>query len=872
MAFLSMRGHRQGRMRGWSIVAATSAALLGSTLLTQAQTAAVPARSIEVISYDIPAQPLTSALTAFAIHSGLKLAYSAPLTQGRTAPALRGSFTQSEALGRLLAGSGLSYRFTSANAVSIYNPATTAADPSGGAAGEMLDTIAVQGERADGPVDGYVATRSETGSKVDVPLIATPQSISVVTRDQFQDQAATTVSEALRYTAGIVTGQAGLQSRRFDPIFMRGFGGYSADASYVSYIDGLRWNFPARTAVQFDPFLLERVEVFKGPSSVLYGQATPGGFVNLVSKRPSDVAQGEVFIRGGNNKYIEGGFDLSGPVDAEGKLLYRMIGLGRSADTQVDFQQDQRILLAPSFTWRPNTDTSLTVQFVYQHDPETSEASFVPVLGSVLPTPNGKLKNTLFTGEPAWSKFERTQAWASYQFEHRFNEVVTVRQNVLYGQLKDDFRGVDLSATTAANFLHADQRTADRLAVWAKHNDDQTFSIDNQIEFKYNIGPVANTTLVGLDYQYMDAPWTYGWGSAPSLDLFNPVYGTAAINPVMRVNFQESLNQTGLYAQNIAELGNWRLWLGGREDWARTQQERSLISTGTVLSDAKTSSDAFTGRAGLVYLFDSGLAPYFSYSESFQPQAGTTIDGSAFKPTTGQQYEVGLKYQPQGYNAFFTVSLFDITKQNVSTVDPTNPLYATQTGEITSRGVEFEAKASLGNGFNLTLAYAYTDAEVSKSNTTYDIYGDIGGGETGVVGTASQLGKTPVGVARNTASAWLDYKVPEASPFGGFSIGGGVRYIGSTYGTDSNIWGTDPNVGLVAPQYSYTAAKVPSYTLFDMVVGYDFGVKNPKLKGLSLDVNAKNLFDKSYVASCNPYYTCYYGEGRTVLATLRYKW
>ncbi len=864
------RGARRMRALKLATLPLFAAPVLALALPASAQQASAVAGPNQAVAFSIAAQPLGSAINAFIRQTGWQISYNSALAAGKRSAPVIGSMTPAAALRSLVAGTGIQVRIGAPGSAALVDPAPASGGAPAVDGAATLGTVVVDGERADGPVDGYVASRSGTGSKVDVPLIETPQSISVVTRDQMDDQAVTTVSEALRYTAGVLSGQAGLQSRRFDPIFIRGFGGYSADASYVSYIDGLKWNFPARTAIQFDPFMIERVEIFKGPSSVLYGQATPGGFVNLVSKRPTEEARGEMFVRGGNYSNIEGGLDVSGPLDAEGKWLYRMIALGRTGETQVDFQEDQRILLAPSLTWRPNEDTSLNLQFVYQRDPKTSEASFVPVLGTVLPNPNGKLPNSLFTGDPNWAQFERTQVWGSYQFAHQFNDAVTFRQNALYGVLNDDFRGVDLSANNGLYYLQPDLRTVDRLGVWAKHNDNQSFTIDNQLEIKFATGPVTHTALLGLDYQYMDAPWQYGWGAAPSLDLYRPIYGQALINPQMRVNFQESLNQTGTYAQTISELGNWRLWLGGRYDWARTESTRYLISNGAKISEAISDSEAFTGRAGLVYLFDNGIAPYVSYSESFQPLAGTTSNGTPFEPTTGQQYEVGVKYQPVGYDAFITVSLFNITKQNVATVDPLTPLYATQTGEIRSRGLEIEGKASLGNGLNLTLAYSYTDAEVTKSNTTYNIYGQ-NNGIPGIIGVAAQLGKVPVGVPKNMASAWLDYKVPEGA-LAGFSIGGGVRYIGSTYGTDSNVWGSDPNVGLWAPVYSYAASKVPAFTLVDMVVGYDFGVKNASLKGVSVDVNAKNLFDKTYVASCNPFYTCYYGEGRTVLGTLRYKW
>lgn len=802
------------------------------------------------VRVDIASKAAPQALNELGRAMGLAVVFreNSPITAS-TKP-VKGELTAREALGRMLSGTGYAYRFVNEGTVSIFNPAAEAAPVALEETVELPPlSVSGQGETATGPVNGFVAKRSATASKIDAALIETPQSISVIPRDQMDAQGATTVGEALRYTAGVVAGTAGLQSRRFDPVFLRGFGGFSADASYASYHDGLRWNFPARTAVQIDPFLLERVEVFRGPSSVLYGRAQPGGFVNLVSKRPTDVPVNEVFARVGEHAYLETGVDVGGKVDDAGTLTYRMIALGRLAETQIDYQKDQRILLAPSFTWRPDDQTTLTVQAAYQHDPHTSDAGFVSPRGTILGVPgHGKLSNSFFQGDKNWNRFDRTEAWISAQFEHEFNDSLTFRSNARYGKIKDTFRSVDFYE------LADDNATLARNAT-ISHHDVDNFSIDNQLEGKFETGPFKHTTLIGLDYQWMDGPWSYGFFGAPTLDIWNPDNNQSFIKPTYRFDFENKIEQTGIYAQDQIAFDKWRLWLSGRYDWSKLHTTRTDRLGFASKLDQTSDDQAFTGRAGLVYVFDNGLSPYVSYSTSFEPTLASVTDGGPFDPTTGKQWEVGVKYQPVGYNAFITVAAFDITKKNVATVSPA--YVTTIDGEVRSKGIEVEGKASLAEGLDVTASYTYVDARVTKTTA-----------ETLVYNTADQYlsheGKRPVAVPSHMATFWADYAFQPSNALNGLTIGGGVRYIGSTFGTPSNLWNE--------PGYLRKPSKVPGFTLVDAAVTYDFGKRNPRLDGFSVTVNAKNLFDKDYIAACNGFGSCTFGEGRMVLATARYRW
>lgn len=687
-----------------------------------------------------------------------------------------------------------------------------------------LDTIEVQGERASGPVDGYIARRSDTATKTDTPLIETPQAVSIVTRDQMDDQAATTVSQALRYTPGVL-GETRLSSGgRYDSVFIRGFGGAGTGAGFVNYLDGLRYQRGVNFLVpSYEPWGLERIEVLRGPSSVIFGQVKPGGLVNLVSKRPLDVPHGEIQFRYGTDQRAEMAFDVGGPIDPAKTWLYRVVGLGRAADTQVDYTRDERIFIAPSVTYRPNGATSFTLLTSFQRDPETGFYGFIPAIGTVLPSKAGRIRSEFFPGEPNFEGYSRNQLNIGYTFEHRFNDVFSFRQNVRYSDLESRFR------TVAVGGIAADQKTLTR-RVTMSNEKARTAGVDNQLQADFRTGPLTHTLLLGADGYWTDGnAWTGAGGTAQNLDFTNPVYGRTPFALPALAGTDQTTQQYGLYIQDQIKLDRLSLLVGGRFD--RAMARTRALSTGVL---TKQDDDARTGRIALMYNFDNGLAPYVSYSTSFEPQAGTTFAGAPFRPTEGEQYEAGLKYEPPGSNILLQGSVYQLTQSNVLTTDTAHVGFSVQTGEVRARGVELEARARLFEDLDLVAAYTYTDAEVTKSS--------------GV-----DLGKRPPVVPRNMAALWAHYTF-RTGLFAGLGLGAGVRYVGGGAGDPGNTFWTD------------------AYTLVDAAISYEFGLANPALKGWKLQVNAQNLFDKEYVSGCYAAVQCSFGLRRTVLATLSYKW
>jgi len=683
-------------------------------------------------------------------------------------------------------------------------------------------------ESAWGHVDGYVATHSGTGTKTDTPLIETPAAISVVTQDQIQAQAAQSVSQAVRYTSGTRAEFAGADTR-FDTIYVRGF---QADL----YQDGMKLFTTGFSSTIVEPYNLERIEVLHGPASVLYGQASPGGLLDMVSKRPTEDPYHEAFISTGSYGRIQGGVDLSGPINQHREWLYRLTASGFDVGSQVDFNRYQRVSIAPSLTWRPDNDTKVTFLGTYQNDPQAGFYNQLPAkgYGTLFPLANGQFIPTNFnSGVPSVDQMNRQTGQVGYLAEHRFDNVWTVRQNLRYSDVTSNITTIyptGVSATDPNSLARLGFFENDRL---------RTFTLDNQAEARFATGPVTHTALFGVDYQAGTFDYTAGAPPAgfavPSISVVNPNYNTP-IPMVTTSTSSQSFDQVGLYAQDQIKLDHWIALLGIRWDQADSSTHGLSFTTGT-RTNTQLSNGAVTKRGALMYKFDNGIAPYIQYTESFQPQVGTAFGGSPFVPTTGQQEEAGIKCQPNA-KSLYTIAVFNLLQQNVLTPDPNSAHtgFNVQTGEIRSRGLELEGKTEIDRSLSLLASYTYIDDVITRSNVAYE------------------AGRRAYGIPMNSASLWADYTF-HGGKLDGFGVAGGIRYVGDTPG---NI--TGPAV-----------LDVPAVTLFDAAVHYDFSALGPQFKGYFLQVNATNLFDKTYVSLCQDN-GCYYGLRRQVIATLRYRW
>ncbi len=804
---ISIPARRHPRLRIFAGMAAH--ALFGCAViapLALAAPAALAQAADEQRYYDIPAGPLTEALNRYGRESGLMLSFSTGQTHGLQSKGIKGRYTVQQGLQALLADTGLE----------------ASARPSGGyvlrpAGAQVLSTVEVIGtqEAATGPFYGYAATRSATGTKTDTPLIETPQSISIVGAEEIEMLKPQNLQDALGYVAGVNRSE-GLD-RTSDTLIVRGF---QLDGNTNHYRDGTRYTVNIFNGQQ-EPYGLERIEVLKGASSVLFGAAAPGGIVNTISKRPPATALRELNVEAGSfdRKQLSG--DFGGPVDEDGVWSYRLTYLGRDADTFIDHVPDRRAFVAPALTWRPSAATSLTLLADYQKD-KTGYVYGLPESGTILPNPNGRIPRNRFTGEPGYDKFDLERYSAGYLFEHAFNDQVKLRSSLRYMRARNEYRSVWISG------LQDDGRTTAYRGAAPRWDRSSNVVSDTSLQYQLRTGPVEHTFLAGIDYSLARHESERYDRDIDNIDIYNPVYGSpiGAIERLNPYSWKSDTKRLGLYIQDQMKIADrWVVLLGGRQDWVRF--DASNFFTDEKLADNEKSK-AFTGRAGLVYLAPNGLAPFLSYSESFDPTEGKDRSGSRFKPTTGRQYEAGLRYQPPGSGSMVSAAVYQLVRKKVLVADPSDPTmtYSIQAGEVRSRGFELEVRSALTRDINLIAAYAYTDARTTQASPLHP----------------EQKGLRSLGVPYNQLSLWADYSFGSLG-LPGLKAGAGMRYIGSTR--------------------SQTNAEVPAFTLFDAMISYSTGPWRFALNGT-------NLADKTYIGSCT--YGCFYGEPRRVIGTVSYRW
>lgn len=691
-------------------------------------------------------------------------------------------------------------------------------------------------------VNAYRTTsHASSATKTDTAVAETAQSVSVIAREELDARGVQNLNEAMRYVAGVTLESSGIDNR-VDDFRIRGFdaGSWSNNVT----IDGMRapqgsqWN---RTMV--DSWNLERVEVLKGPSAVMYGQVAPGGMVNQVSKTPTPDPQQVLRLGIDGNGQYNTAFDVGAGSD-DNRHLLRLVGLYRDGQTQIDHTEQKHGFLAPSYTFQIAERTRLTLLGLYQKDDGGSTYQFLPMDGTLVATPYGHMKNTTFIGEPGWNTYDRTLWTAGYLFEHSFNGNWTLGQSARHTDVQSLFRTVVTNGG-----LNADGRTQKRRATWGE-GDSKGDTVDTRITGKFSTGAAEHTLLIGVDWQKAD--WTGARGAMVNprdIDIFNPVYSNY-VPVTTSVSYSGGINrQTGVYLQDQVALDQWRLTFGGRYDWTRDDTWTRSYTVATHRYGARIPTrgeeEAFSGNLGVLYVADNGLTPYLSYAESFQPSGSNTNMSytlSAFDPVTGKQWEAGIKYQPASFDGLLTFSAYDLRQQNILTNDPDlthntcgtagNSQCQVQDGEGRVRGVELEGRITPLEGFSVIGAASWMDSEVTKSNNGY-------------------IGKQLAMVPDWTAALWADYTF-QTGGLEGLSLAAGVRYNGESYGDSANLY------------------LIPGYTLWDAAIRYDVGQHGAVDTQFALNVS--NLADKRFVSTCGGVSSCYYGTGRTVTATARFSW
>ncbi len=690
-------------------------------------------------------------------------------------------------------------------------------------------------ENATGPVPGYTARRSATATRTDTPLNEVPQSITVIGAEQVRDQNSLTMQEVLRYTPGVRAEMYGLDNRG-DYYGLRG----GSDGSNL--LDGLRLPLTGYwAAVRNEPYAFERIEVLRGPSSLIAGQNGPGGVVNLVSKRPLFEPQREVQVQLGNHAHKQIAADLSGPATDDGRLAYRLVALRKDSGSQVDHADQERTFVAPSLTWKPLAGTTLTVYGEYQKDKSLNENGFFPVAGTLNEAPNGRIPYDTFIGEPDWDTYGGTRKRFGWELAQTLSSQWTLRhrfrRDSVDGHLATAYAAWWLGFADASGAPDANGTYLNRIGYVA---DDRSriSNADLLLEGKLDFGRTKHTLVTGVDYMshrmVHDDFGVFGEFEMSPLDVYNPVYGTS---PLPQLPLWDTVDtqtrNVGLLLQDQVKFDDrWVIVAGLRHDRARsnTATAYTAFAESQGQEDSRDSSrdSANSKNLGVVYLADGGVSPYLGYSESFEPMAGNFAPergGGAFKPKRGKQLEAGVKWMPAHSRVSASAAIYRLKETNRLATDPDYVNQSIQVGEATVDGVELDTTASLAD-WDFLANYSYTHARLTGAT-------DDNRGE--------QLSSIP----KHSAAAWAVYRFG-ALGLPGLRAGGGVRYAGPSWDGAGNN-------------------RVPSVTLVDLLVGYETGP-------WSVSLNVNNLADRTYIATCLSRGDCWFDTKRRAVATLAYRW
>lgn len=660
----------------------------------------------------------------------------------------------------------------------------------------------------------YIASpeQSQFATKTATPANHVPQSVSVVTRRHLDERNPKDMAETLAYTAGASGGYRG--ENGIIEMSIRGIGFKSNGGGQPTFLDGLR--YPA--SLEFSPYTVDHIEVLKGPSSVLYGQANPGGLVNVSLKEASGSDENEVVLKTGTDKLLEASIDLDRVINDE--WAYRIIGDIKQVNWQAgDVARQRSLSLAPSLRWKPDEQTEWMLKAFYERQPEAGDRNFLVRQGTVDAVGGSYIPYDFFAGDPNFHNFNNYKAHLGSRFSHDFGNGFTFEQNMRYGRYADNWKTLVVwYAGQGSELIRKARRFEDS---------SRDFLADNRLRWQGTTGVLKHDALLGLDYAYRHTDLKAWLGDAPSIDWRNPIYGVSLIDPPLRTDETTQLKQTGVYLQDQIQWGNWHLLASGRYDHVKRQYNDVLHNSSQTQSDNK-----FTWRAGVLYAFANGLSPYVSYSTSFLPEAGVATNGSLLKPTTARQWEVGLKYQPNPSLSINT-AVFDIEQKNLTVYTPLS-YEKTQRGKMRTRGLEVEIQGDITPAWGISGNYTYLDKEVREDSDP------------------AAIGTTSWGVPKHSFSLWTDYRF--SGVLRGVSAGLGLRHIGKTWGNNANTF------------------HVPAYTLWDMKLAYKPGEHWSALKGSQIQLNVQNLTNKEYVASCANDSACFYGKGRVVTLSAGYRW
>lgn len=672
----------------------------------------------------------------------------------------------------------------------------------------VLDTLEVKGQ-----------TYRNTATKTQLDPEETPQAITTITNEELEERGVESLAEALRYTSGVNTELRGGSITRFDFFNVRGF------SNDTAYYDGLQlmfngWNIQP----QIDSAAIDQIEVFKGPTSTLYGASATGGMVNLISKAPKEESQNTVEVSLGSDNKKEVSLDSTGAISDT--VNYRVVSMIREKDGQATTSDEERIMIAPSIDIQVSENTLLNVNMYYQNDPSAGVYSALPSKGTVYDNINGQLDSSAYAGDGNWETYEREVLLFGYKLDHTINDTWSFLQNARI-TTADAYQ-----ENTYSSSLDSDERTLNRRAYLTDESS-EGINLDNQFSGLFDVGNAEHNILVGVDYLSLESDIKYEDAVAPSLDLYSPNYSQIIGDNLdfaasgYSSDFTINKEQLGFYLQDQIRLDQWVLIAGGRYD--QYSYEESGTKYGSAATDSVEANE-FSGRIGALYELENGLSPFVSYSQSFEALSGSDSGGNVNEPSTSDQWEAGVKYTTNGFYA--GVTAYQIIKDNFLT--PTTSTYVTrQVEEARSRGIEIDLQKSLTPELSLAASFTFQDVEITEDSTN------------------AIVGNTPIRTPDTLINTWVSYE-PQQGKLIGSKFNVGLRHVGETQ---------------VDAQNSDT---VPSYTLVDLSIGYDLAQLSTEWKGASLQFAVSNVFDETYY-TCYDTSNCWFGADRSFELKGRYE-
>jgi iron complex outermembrane recepter protein len=647
--------------------------------------------------------------------------------------------------------------------------------------------VVVTGEQEE----GYVVDNATTATRTDTPIRDVPQSIQVVPQQVLEDQRPNSLSDALRNVSGISSGNSSLQN--FESPIIRGF-----DATTSIFTNGTR-NTVGGFSLSFETANVERIEVLKGPASVLYGQAEPGGIINLVTELP--LVEPYYAIEGtvGNYDFYSPSIDISGPLNEDRTIRYRLNALYQNSGTFIDFVDTERLFIAPVLSFQLGENTNLIVEGSYQRRSQPSIPG-LPAVGTVLPNPLGEVDRSRFLGDPDFAGVEYEATIVGYRLEHEFNDSWSIRN-----AFRAEFGNLIDNEVVFQTGLEADNRTVTRAASSTTGNR-QGYSLQTDVIGEVQTGSIGHDLLFGVELRRFNNEFEQFFGSVPSIDLFDPEYGLSSVDIPQSDGGDAQDSFVGVYAQDLITItDNLKILIGGRFDWAEQRYEDTFLDTAPTFQG----DTAFSPRAGIVYQPIEPVSLYASFSRSFNPEGGfgfRNTDGTPFEPTIGEQFEVGVKTDFLDGRLSATLAAYQLTRQNDVVDDPDRPGFFIQVGERRSRGVELDVIGEILPGWNLIASYAYTDAEIIEDTSGFE-------------------GNRPNNVPRHSGSLWTTYEI-QSGDFQGLGFGAGIFVVGDRPGDLANTF------------------ELPSYVRTDATIFY-------RRDNWQAQLNFQNLFDVDYFESAN---------------------